>query len=126
MVPDTDSRQRAGLDDFIEAFEEAQARGLAADLADFLPREGHPLYPQVLRELVRVDLEYGWARGRPPLRGEYRRRFPALFAAPAAARDIAFEEYRLRHQAGERPAPGDYRRDFDVNTAGWPTFPAGP
>src|SRR5689334_22889286 len=81
---------RPGLDDFIEAFEQAQARPDGADLADFLPPPGHPLHLEVLRELVRVDLEYGWTRGRPTPLEDYRRRFPALFQDPGAVRAIAF------------------------------------
>ena len=50
-----------------------------ADLADFLPPRDHPLYLEVLRELVRVDLELSWKHGHPSALEAYRRRFPELF-----------------------------------------------
>ncbi len=57
----------------------AQKRGGGqADLAAFLPAPDHPLYQPVLCELVRVDLEYGWKRGRPVPLEDYRGRFPDL------------------------------------------------
>src|SRR5438876_8359683 len=52
------------LEVFVEAFEAAQTLGQAS-LADFLPEPTHLRYAAVLRELIRVDLEYGWKRGRP-------------------------------------------------------------
>jgi hypothetical protein len=88
------------LNDFIEAFETAQARGETPALAAFLPEAPHPLYRAVLSELIRVDLEYSWKRGRPKRVEDYRLLFPDLFEDAAAARAIAFEEYRLRRQAG--------------------------
>jgi hypothetical protein len=33
---------------------------------------------------------------------------------------VAFEEYRLRRQAGEDPAPAEYRERFGVDAADWP------
>ena len=94
-----------------------------ADLEGFLPTSEHPLYLSVLRELVRVDLEYGWQRHQPRSLEDYRRRFPALFADPASLEAVAFEEYRLRQQAGELPYPGEYRERFGVHTDDWPVSP---
>ena len=108
------------LDRFVEAYEAAQARDGQADLAAFLPETGHPLYRDVLRELVRVDLEYGWARGHPTRLEEYRNNFPQLFEEPDALQAITFEEYRLRCQAGQRPAPEEYQAQFGVDTRHWP------
>src|SRR4051794_30420510 len=93
------------IEECVEAYEAAQAQEApGADLADFLPQPDHPHYRAVLRELVRVDLEYGWQRGRPRLIREYRRRFPALFDDPQAVQEIAYEEYRLRLLAGRNPS----------------------
>src|SRR5437588_803662 len=112
------------FDAYVAAFEEAHARAGAADVAAHLPPADHPLFLRVLCELVRVDLEFGWTHGRPtPLDG-YRRRFPALFADPEATQAVAFEEYRLRRQAGERPAPAEYEARYGVDTSDWPA--AGP
>jgi serine/threonine protein kinase/Tfp pilus assembly protein PilF len=110
----------AELDNFVAAFETAQARDGPVDLAAFLPGPAHPLYREVLRELVRVDLEYGWSRGRARSLEEYRRTFPQLFQDPEDLRAITFEEYRLRRQAGEDPTPDEYRRRFGVDVEDWP------
>ncbi len=111
------------LDAFVAAFEGARARDAQADLAAFLPKPGHTLYREVLRELIRVDLEYGWTGGRATSLEDYRTRFPELFDNPEDLREIAFEEYRLRRQAGQEVDPAEYQRRFGVATCNWPTQP---
>src|SRR5262245_41002466 len=101
------------IDAFLAAFEEAAARA-DTDLAAYLPPADHPHYLAVLRELVRVDLEFAWDRGQTRRLEVYRPRFPELFADPHGLRDVAWEEYRLRRAAGEDPDPADYRRRFGV------------
>jgi serine/threonine protein kinase/tetratricopeptide (TPR) repeat protein len=108
-----------GLDDYVAAFERACACG-PVDPADFLPPPDDPLYLSVLREIVRVDLEVGWAEKRPLPLSDYQSRFPVLFADPAAAGDIAFEEYRQRLKAGERPEPSEYADRYGILTDDWP------
>jgi serine/threonine protein kinase/tetratricopeptide (TPR) repeat protein len=108
------------LDTFVAAYEAAQSRDGEADLKAFLPDSGHPLYGAVLRELVRIDLEYRWARGRPRTLRDYQRDFPRLFQNPDDLQAITFEEYRLRRQAGEDPDPEEYRRRFGVDVGDWP------
>jgi serine/threonine protein kinase/Flp pilus assembly protein TadD len=93
---------RTNLGNFVEAYEEARARDGWADLEAFLPPSGHPLRLAVLRELVRIDLEHGWLAGKPTPLERYRHRFPELFANPSDVREVLFEEYRLRLEAGER------------------------
>ncbi len=107
------------LDSFVAAFEAAQAHGASIDLTAFLPGPDHALYGDVLRELVRVDLEYGWARGRARSLEDYRRAFPQLFRNADDVRAVTFEEYRLRRQAGEDPDPDEYRRRFGVDVGSW-------
>src|SRR5436190_13592934 len=93
---------RTELDFFVEAFEEAQQRNDGPlDLARFVPPPDHPHYAAILRELVCIDLDYGWSRGRPTPLDEYRRRFPELFADPDGLRAVVWEDYRQRRQAGE-------------------------
>jgi serine/threonine protein kinase/Tfp pilus assembly protein PilF len=108
------------LDRFVADYEAAQAGGGPVDLQAFLPGPGHPLYRDVLRELVRVELEYGWARGQARRLEEYQHLFPQLFQAPDDLQAIAFEEYRLRRQAGECPGPEEYRQRFGVDVRDWP------
>ena len=101
-----------GLDESVDAFETARARGEPADLAVFLPARDHPQYLAILCELIRVDLEYGWQNGHPHRLDFYRCRFPELFQDGQCVEEIAFEEFRLRHQAGEHPSPREYRRRY--------------
>jgi serine/threonine-protein kinase len=108
------------VDDFIHAFEQAWQRDENVDLERFLPAAGHPLYATVLRELVRVDLEFSWHRGKPRALEEYLQRFPALAHDPQGLQDSAYEEYRQRQQAGELVDPSDYESRFGVITLEWP------
>lgn len=114
--------ESSGVDPYVDAYEAAQERDGRADLADYLPEPAHPLFMAVLCELVRVDLEYGWMRGRPRRLEEYRCDFPDLFRDPKVVRQVAFEEWRLRRQAGEDVAPDEYQRfgveSFDRWTLG--------
>jgi serine/threonine protein kinase/Flp pilus assembly protein TadD len=93
----------AELDAFIVAFEAARERCPEVDLAQFIPPPGHPLRRPVLRELVRVDLEYGWEQGRPRPLADYRRCFPELADDHEGMGEIAFEEQRLREQSEQPP-----------------------
>jgi serine/threonine protein kinase/predicted Zn-dependent protease len=125
MAQGTISVPGGGVNDFIDAYESALARDGRADLGAFLPGRGDARFVPVLCELVRVELERGWEAGRPTRLEGYRRRFPELFADPAALRAVAFEEYRLRRQAGEPARPDEYAARYGVPTAGWPA-PVGP
>jgi hypothetical protein len=104
----------AALEDFVEAFESAQARDSQSDLADYLPAALHPLYRAVASELIRIDLELSWKRGRPKRVEDYQPLFPDLLQDPEVLEGIAFEEYRLRRQAGELPCPSEYRQRFGI------------
>ena len=105
------------LDDFIRPFEDACSRHEHVDLKAFLPEIGHLLYSQVLRELVRIDLERHWASGRRRFVEAYQESFPELFRDPEGLRAIAFEEYRLRRQAGDEVTPIEYNRRLGVALA---------
>ena len=108
------------LDSFVEAFEAARHAQDTVDLRLFVPPPSHPLYLPVLRELVRVDMEYGWECGRPPSLADYQGSFPELFRDRASLEEIAFEEYRLRRQAGEAPTRAEYEVRYGICTGSWP------
>ena len=114
----------ADLDERVAAFEAAWAAG-PPPLARFLPPADRPDFLAVLTELVRIDLEFRADRGEPPAVDRYRAAYPALFADPARAREVAFEADRLRANlpptdamfqppAGPArfPDPGDTVLDF--------------
>lgn len=103
----------------VEAFEQAHAAG-AADPVAFCPPPGDPLHIPVATELVRADLEFTARAGRPIRLEVYRKKFPALFADPAALAAVAYEEFRLRREAGERITPGEYKTAYGIDTSRWP------
>jgi serine/threonine protein kinase/tetratricopeptide (TPR) repeat protein len=107
-------------EDFIDAFETAQARDGEAEVAQFLPEPDHPLYREVLCELVRVDLEYRWRHGQPRPLESYQHDHPDLFQDLESLGEVAFEEYRLRQQAGQNPSPAEYQQRFGVPCHDWP------
>ena len=111
------SRQHraSAIDEAVEAYEAARGRDGRADLEGFLPEPAHPLYLAILCELVRVDLEYGYEETRTTRLEDYERRFPQLFRDPALARELAFEEFRLRRQAGESPSAAGYRDRYGMD-----------
>ena len=110
----------AELDDYVAAYEAARAGNEQADPAAFLPPSEHPLHGEVLRELIRVDLEYAWRSGQRRRLEDYEAAFSHLFQNPEALREIAFEEYRLRRLAGENVSPDEYAQRFRLDTADWP------
>ncbi len=107
------------LDDYIEVFERDHLSGSRRDLRSYLPDRSDDLYLPVLRELVRIDLELGWEARRPRRLQEYQFEFPELFADPQSLQEVAFEEFRLRRQAGDKPTPEEYSQRFGVRTDGW-------
>ncbi len=112
MPNGTDHPVPIDLEDFVDAFEAAWARHGDADPAQFVPDHGHALYLPVLGELLRIDMEMRWKRGTPRRPEDYRDRFPLLFENREVLKGLAFEEYRLRRQAGEAPSPTEYQKRF--------------
>jgi serine/threonine protein kinase/Tfp pilus assembly protein PilF len=115
--------REATLDAFIEAYEDAHVRSGEAALADFLPKPNHPIYLAVLRELVRVDMEYSWQRGRPCSLDSYLQTFPQLGEDSAGLADVAYEEFRLRQQAGQGVLRSEYQERYGIDTSRWPLNP---
>src|SRR4051812_42676120 len=101
MTAQTYASVSAELAHRVEAFEAALAVDSDIDLARFLPERGHPLYFTLLGELIRIDLESGWARGSPKWLAWYVSRFPAVLEQRGLIRAVAFEEFRQRRRAGE-------------------------
>lgn len=105
------------LEYFVDGFESACQRLGSADLEQFLPPADHPLYRRVLRELICIDLDYGWSRGEPTPLDEYRTRFPELFDDPECKHAVVWEEFRQRQQLGQAPDIEEYQRRYGVDFA---------
>src|SRR5437660_4797649 len=105
---------------FIADFEAARGRDPQADPADFLPPPDHPLRRQVLRELLRIDLEQR-RPGQPPRSVEsYLERFPELADDREGLAEVAFEDYRQRCLLGEAVQPEEYERRLGIAVDSWP------
>jgi eukaryotic-like serine/threonine-protein kinase len=109
------------VDGFVRAFEEARPGRPDLDWAGYAPPAADPLRPRVVRELVRIDLEFGWSEGRPRPLDEYCERFPDVFRERIAIAEIAFEDYRQRLEHGQAADPAEYARRYGIDTSGWST-----
>src|SRR5262245_59641739 len=98
------------LDGFVRGFEESYARDGRAEMAAHLPPAGHPIRALVLRELVRVDLEFCHDRGTSRGLDVYVGRFPELLDDPEGLSEIMHEQDRLRRQAEGAPREDATRR----------------
>src|SRR5579862_6835476 len=103
---------RSDLRAYVTAFETACRQQATVRLVDFLPPTDHPIYLQILKELLRRDLENHWALGLPQTLEEYQRTYPALFEDADAVRELALAECRLRRLAGEEPNLEEYLARF--------------
>src|SRR5262245_14600242 len=108
------------VEHYLEAYEAAQVRDGDAELARFLPPADDAHYLRVLRELACLELEYSWKRGRPKRMQAFADAYPRLSDDPESLQALAFEEYRLRLQGGERPTRAEYEQRYGVSTTGWP------
>ena len=116
-MPEALARQQMELDDFIAAYEEAQQRPGGRVLRDFLPPADHPLYREALRELIRVDLEFCWQRRQRKTVMDYAESFPEILDDVDIVEAIAFEEFRQRRRAGEKPPLAEFAQRYRVDVA---------
>ena len=85
-------------------------------MEEFLPPVEHPFYMAVLCELVRVDLEFSYQEKQARPLDDYQRRFPELFQDQQRLRAIAFEDFRLRQDAGDSPSMEEYRTRYGLDS----------
>jgi hypothetical protein len=106
------------LQDLLDRFEQACERADAPDLTPFLPPPGDRLRPLALHEFIKADLEIRWRRGQRVLLESYLKDHPQLPQDPTAWPRLLYEEYRIRHRFGDRPALTGYRDRFPQAFAG--------
>ncbi len=115
MSPDFD----AELDLIVECCE-AQWRDTGdADLKSLLPPQSHPGYAEIAVELFRIDLEHRITRGQAVSMEWYVSRFPTALAQKQQLAALAFEEFRLRLEAGETVTPENYQVKYGIPTDSW-------
>ena len=74
---------KADVNARIDSFESMLEQSGCADIEAFLPEVNHPRYREILVELIRVDLEYGWHRHSPTPVRDYISRFSTLTKSTA-------------------------------------------
>ncbi|MFO0937996.1 MAG: hypothetical protein U0798_15950, partial [Gemmataceae bacterium] len=125
MLPERLAVESDILERCIAAFESAWQDGSNPEPADFLPSErstnseSTATAHRILVELLRVDLEFRFDRGDKSGLAIYEARYPQLFSDREAIAGLAFEEFRLRSLAGQRPDRREYERKYGVSTDGW-------
>jgi hypothetical protein len=109
------------VESLLNRFEVAWQEGTPPALEEFVPAvlgADRPARPELLHELVKIDLEYRWRRRRRGRRAagprleDYARRLPGLGSARRLPIDLIGEEYRVRQRWGDRPAPEEYAERF--------------
>jgi eukaryotic-like serine/threonine-protein kinase len=99
---------------FIKAWE---AGGDIPDLDQFVTAGPTGQRRLMLVELIKVDLNYRWSRGREPRKIEdYLAAFPEL-AQGGPPCDLLYEEFHVRKRAGEAVEPRDYQQRFPDQAA---------
>ena len=107
------------IDQYLEAFEMAQQKTAEIDLREFLPGRDHPHYAVILKELIRVDLEYRSKTCSPRTLDDYCQLFPELLRDREAVKEVAFEDYRQRRSRGENPSLAEFEQRYGVDTSRW-------
>jgi formylglycine-generating enzyme required for sulfatase activity/serine/threonine protein kinase len=82
-----------------------------------LPAPGNPLRRLALSEMVKIDLEHQWQRGRPVLVESYLERYPELGSAATIGADLLVAEYQVRQQFGAPADVADFARRFPAQAA---------
>jgi serine/threonine protein kinase len=100
------------LQELADRYQESWQEGKSADLERFLPALDNPLRPQVLHELIVVDMEMRWQRGQVVGLEYYVEKYPELGTAPSLPAKLIFEEYHVRHRFGDRPDLSTYQKRF--------------
>src|SRR5262245_2802683 len=86
-------------------------RGERPDLGAFLAQAGD-LTPAQLAAVLRVDQRERWQAGERVPAETYLRQYPCMRAHADGLLDLVYNEFRLRDQGGEAPAPAEYLARF--------------
>ncbi|MEZ6129234.1 MAG: protein kinase [Planctomycetaceae bacterium] len=121
MTPDpTLNDGLVNVDSCVEAYESACAANGTANPDEFLPDRTHPDFRTIAIELLRVDLEYNWNDGRQDRLDQHFDNYPDVLNDTEAISQLAFEDYRLRLQAGLSVSPKCYATRYGADVTDWP------
>ena len=106
------------LSEHIDALIAAWETGEPPELARFVPADPPPLRRLTLIEAVKIDLEYRWKEpARPKTIEQYVADFPELAGEGDVPCDVIYEEFHVRHAAGEPVTLADYCQRFPGRAA---------
>jgi serine/threonine protein kinase len=100
------------LQDCADRFEKAWESSATVEINEYLPAPGAPLRRLTLEELIKIDLEIRWRRGQILGLEYYLEKFPELGTPRDLPAQLIYEEYRVRHLFGDKPAPGFFQKRF--------------
>src|SRR5262245_10480557 len=109
--------QRAILKSWLVEFEQSWDDDRLAARVRQLPKSG-PLRFLTLVELVKIDLERNWQKGRQVRLEAYLERYPELGTPDTVAMELIQKEYEARHQAGAPAGLADFARRFPRQAEG--------
>jgi serine/threonine protein kinase len=100
------------LHEQVDRLEQALTEVDSADLSRFLPPPGTPQRLIFLHELIKTEMEIRCRRSKTISLDEYLQRYPELGSADTLPADLIYEEFRVRHRYGDRPALDLYQQRF--------------
>jgi eukaryotic-like serine/threonine-protein kinase len=107
--------------EYAERYESALAAGSSLSPAAWVESCGEVVPAEVVVELIRIDMERGFAAHPRRSLSDYLEDFPALNARPELVQQIAYEEFRLRRESGEDINPREYAERYRCSVATWET-----
>ena len=117
MAAEPESGDTTRFDEFIDRFEHAWRVDQRPSLGRFIaeiPDQESDQSQALIQELVLIDLEWQWRTGgdSPPLLEEYLKQAPQLGTTDTLPIALVVEEYRVRHNWGDRPSHEEFQRRF--------------
>jgi formylglycine-generating enzyme required for sulfatase activity len=110
-LADLSNDDRQVLDSWLVEFDQRWDEGLLANRLDQIPPGSSWRLP-ALAEMVKIDLERQWRRGRQVSLESYLGEFPELGSPADVSADLIQAEYEVRRQFGAPLALDDYLRRF--------------
>jgi len=110
-LADLSDDDRLVLESWLVEFDQRWDEGLLANRVEQIPRGSSWRLP-ALAEMVKIDLERQWQRGRQVSLESYLKDFPELGSPADVSADLIQAEYEVRRQFGAPAALEDYIRRF--------------
>ena len=110
-LADLSDDDRQVLESWLVEFDQGWDEGLLANRVDQIPPGSSWRLP-ALAEMVKIDLERQWRRGRQVSLESYLEEFPELGSPGDVSADLIQAEYEVRRQFGAPAALEDYVRRF--------------